>query len=588
MSDLTCFIYRMHSNKEIAKVFKVTGQLMDLYDENPFKVKSYLAAAFKIERVENQLAELSLTELESIEGIGKSHASKIREIAETGTLNDLQKMVANTPPGIIQMLNIKGIGPKKAKTIWQVLKIDSIGELLYACNENRLVEVKGFGYKIQEQIQKAIQFTMFNAGKFHYATAESFALLLLKHIQQSARPEYISTTGAIRRRLEVIEKIEILAGTHDIDAIHCLFPLKEAGAENADVEEEITEKDGAALFIVEKTAPGMITGKTISGLPFEILICQPDIFFWKLFITTGSPEHVAKLDKQNLVHVKSEEELYAANNREYVIPEMREGTAEEGIEATGLKASDIVDMSDLKGVLHVHSLYSDGIHSLEQMAVYCKESGYEYLGMSDHSQSAFYANGLKPHRVAEQHAEIDALNKKMAPFKIFKGIESDILSDGSLDYEASVLETFDFVVASIHSNLKMDKEKATTRLLKAIENPYTTMLGHPTGRLILIREGYEIDHKAVIEACALHNVVIELNANPYRLDMDWRWIRYALSKGVMISINPDAHHKEGYSDMHYGVCTARKAGLTKNMTFNTLPLEEVERYFLKKKSDLKI
>ncbi len=576
----------MYGNKEIAKVFKVTGQLMDLYDENPFKVKSYQAAAFKIERVENQLAELGTKELEQIEGIGKSHASKIREIVETGTLQDLQKLLDKTPPGIIQMLNIKGIGPKKAKTIWQELKIDSIGELLYACNENRLVEVKGFGYKIQEQIQKAIHFTIFNAGKFHFATAEKMALLLMEQIKIAAKPAHISLTGAIRRKSEVIEKIEILVGTDDIDAIHRLFPVKQVVPELMETEERDTE-DSKEIFTVEKATPGIISGKTKSGILFEIVICQPENFFWKLFISTGSSEHVAALNKQYLLNVKSEEEIYAANNLEYVIPEMREKASVtlSGVDGKGvLKVSDIIEMSDLKGILHVHSLYSDGIHSLEQMATYCNASGYEYLGMSDHSQSAFYANGLKSQRVAEQHAEIDALNKKLAPFKIFKGIESDILSDGSLDYDEAVLETFDFIVASIHSNLKMDKEKATSRLLKAIENPHTTILGHPTGRLILIREGYEIDHKAIIDACAKHHVVIELNANPYRLDMDWRWINYALSKGVMISINPDAHNKESYSDMYYGVCVARKGGLTKDMTFNAMPLREMENYFIKKKS----
>ncbi len=569
----------MHTNKEIARVIKVTGQLMDLYDENPFKVKSYMAAAFKIERVETPLATLSALEIEQIEGVGKSHVAKIKEIIETGTLADLQALLAKTPPGIIQMLNIKGIGPKKAKTIWQELKIDSIGELLYACNENRLVEVKGFGYKIQEQIQKAIQFTLFNTGKFHYSYAESFALLLLDFIKKSADPEKISLTGSIRRKLEIIEKVEILVGTDDIDSIHRLFPEMPAGVLSNDEEGEEVK---GSFFSIQKSSPASISGKSNSGLAFEISICQPDIFFWKLFITTGSPAHVASLNKKDLLKVSSEEEIYEANNRKYVIPEIREDSIAES--STEVDAEDIIDVSGLKGVLHNHSTYSDGIHSLEQMSKYAKESGFEYLGISDHSQTAFYANGLKPQRIAEQQAEIDLLNKQLAPFRIFKGIESDILSDGSLDYEESVLKTFDFVVASIHSNLKMDKDKATTRLLKAIENPYTTILGHPTGRLLLIREGYDIDHKKIIDACAANKVIIELNANPYRLDLDWRWINYAQSIGVMISINPDAHHKEGYNDMYYGVCVARKAGLTRNMTFNAMNLESMENYFAGRKN----
>ena len=216
------------------------------------------------------------------------------------------------------------------------------------------------------------------------------------------------------------------------------------------------------------------------------------------------------------------------------------------------------------------------------MAEYCKELGYEYLGICDHSQTAVYANGLKPERILQQHAEIAELNRKLAPFKVFKGIESDILNDGSLDYEESILQTFDFVVASIHSNLKMDEERATARLIKAVENPYTTILGHPTGRLLLGRPGYSINHAKVIDACAANKVVLELNANPYRLDIDWRWIQYALSKNVMISVNPDAHSKEGYHDMRFGVLAARKGALTKEMTFNALSKDQVEQWFTKR------
>jgi DNA polymerase (family 10) len=220
------------------------------------------------------------------------------------------------------------------------------------------------------------------------------------------------------------------------------------------------------------------------------------------------------------------------------------------------------------------------------MAEYCKELGYEYLGISDHSRSAFYAGGLEIEKVQKQHQEIDLLNIELAPFRIFKGIESDILTDGSLDYPEEVLASFDFIVSSIHSNLGMDRKKATARLLNAIANPYTTILGHPTGRLLLRREGYPIDHKAVIDACALHNVVIEINANPWRLDLDWRWVNYAMDKGVKLSINPDAHEMEGYADMKYGVIAGRKGGLTKDMTFNAMSADEIGKYFQDRKSKI--
>jgi DNA polymerase (family 10) len=278
----------------------------------------------------------------------------------------------------------------------------------------------------------------------------------------------------------------------------------------------------------------------------------------------------------------SEEEIYRSGGLQFIEPELREGLNEIDF-ARENKIPKLIELTDLKGILHNHSTYSDGMNSLKDMAEYCNELGYEYLGICDHSQSAFYAEGLKPERVFEQHLEIDELNKKLFPFKIFKGIESDILNDGSLDYTEDVLKTFDFIVASVHSNLKMNEEKATARLITAIENPYTTILGHPTGRLLLSRPGYPIDHKKVIDACAANGVVIELNAHPYRLDIDWRWIPYCLEKGVVISINPDAHEKHGYHDMYFGTCAARKGMLTKEMCFNALSLNEMEAHFSKRK-----
>jgi DNA polymerase (family 10) len=243
----------------------------------------------------------------------------------------------------------------------------------------------------------------------------------------------------------------------------------------------------------------------------------------------------------------------------------------------------LIETADLKGILHNHSTYSDGIHSLEEMAKACRDLGYEYLGICDHSKSAQYAGGLSIEKVIEQQEDILRLNTSMAPFKIFSGIESDILADGSLDYPDEILQRFDFIVASVHSGLRMDKEKATARLLKAIENPYTTILGHPTGRLLLSREGYPLDFEKILHSCAEHGVVVELNAHPYRLDLDWRWIDYAVSLGLQISINPDAHSTEGYADMYYGVCVARKGGLTPTNTFNTKNLTEITEWFKKRK-----
>jgi DNA polymerase (family 10) len=275
--------------------------------------------------------------------------------------------------------------------------------------------------------------------------------------------------------------------------------------------------------------------------------------------------------------------IYTKAGLAWMQPELREGTLFiEKAEKNELPT--LINWHDLKGTLHNHSTWSDGVNSIEEMALYCRDTlKLEYLGMCDHSKSAFYAKGLSIERVLQQHEEIDALNKKLDGFHIFKGIESDILYDGSLDYPEEILQKFDFIVASVHSILKMDEEKATSRLITAIENPYTTILGHPTGRLLLSRSGYPINYKKVIDACAANNVVIEINANPLRLDLDWRWHQYALDKGVMLSVNPDAHRIEGFTDMHYGILVARKGGLYKEMCMNAMPLAEITKAFAAKR-----
>jgi DNA polymerase (family X) len=538
--------------EEIAQALKRTAQLMELYDENPFKIKSVANAAFKLNKTDIDLEGKTLQELEKIEGIGKSIAAKIIELQTTGTLKELEDLTNKTPEGVVDMLGIKGIGPKKVGQLWRELEIESIGELLYACNENRLITLKGFGAKTQAEVKKQIEFHQSNRGKFHYAAVEEFANNLVALLKKKYNTEFVSLTGAIRRKCEIIETIEIL-----------IAPDKAINIE--DLENR-------------------------TNIKIELITCAEKEFYSKLFETTATEGHLEEIRRQKVegrsaethMNFHSEEEIYQSLHLQYIEPELREGLNEVEL-AKENKIPKLIEVTDLKGILHNHSTYSDGQNTLKEMAEYCKELGYEYLGICDHSQSAFYAQGLKPESVLEQHAEIDELNKKLFPFKIFKGIENDILNSGSLDYTDDILKTFDFVVASVHSNLKMNEEKATERLIKAIENPYTTILGHPTGRLLLSRPGYPINHKKVIDACAKNGVIIELNAHPYRLDIDWRWIPYCLEKGVKISINPDAHEKQGYHDMYYGTCVARKGMLTKQMCFNTLSLTEITNYFEKRK-----
>jgi DNA polymerase (family X) len=542
---------------------------MELHEENAFKARALQNAAFQIDRLQVPLTSLSQTEISEIEGLGKGAQAKITQLLENGTFPELEQLLVKTPPGIIEILSVKGIGPKKVATLWKDLGIESAGELLYACNENRLVELKGFGSKTQQQIKNSLEYREASGGKYLYATAEQAALQVVNDLISSGKAIHCSLTGQMRRRIPVIEVIEIIAATEKGPDIFEFLLTCKLIDENSLVKKEIS---GIPVF---EAAMG--------GIRTIIFISSVADFETNLFLTTGSEVHIEKVKSLLKKLPSTEKNIYASAGLPFFEPELRENDSQFNL-IKNSSLPELVKVHDLRGILHNHSTYSDGADTLEVMAAFCKEAGFEYLGISDHSKSAFYANGLQEERIQKQHSEIDKLNKKLHPFRIFKGIESDVLSDGSLDYSDEILSSFDFVVASIHSNLRMDEVKATARLLRAIENKYTTILGHPTGRLLLSRPGYPIDHKKIIDACAVNGVVIELNSNPHRLDMDWQWIPYALEKNVMISINPDAHRKEGFFDMHYGVCVARKGGLPADMTFNSKNAEEMEKYFLAKKT----
>jgi len=559
------------SNRDIADVFTETAKLMELHNANEFKLKSLQNAAFVISRLESPLIKMPSSELELIKGIGKSISQKITQILSTGTLDELETFLKETPTGVVEMMRIKGIGPKKVSVLWKQLGVETPGELLYACNENRLVELKGFGTKTQDQIKKAIEYKLSSKGYFHYAALEPLGEEIVTALNQSGLFSNVTLTGAIRRKCELLQQIEIIAAVQNRNEVMNELPgLKIFGGY------EVKQID--SMFVL--TGP--------EGVVVNILLSTPQNFFKDQFYQTGNTAHIELLRKLETsgsletTQFESEAQIYSVLGLPFIEPELREGLDEVDL-ALANKLPELIRFEDLKGSLHNHSTYSDGMHSLKEMAVACRDLGYEYLGICDHSKSAFYANGLSEERIIQQHLEIEKLNTELAPFRIFKGIESDILHNGNLDYPDAVLNQFDFIVASVHSGLKMTEEKATERLLTAIANPFTTILGHPTGRLLLAREGYPINHKAVIDACAEHGVVIELNAHPYRLDLDWRWIRYALQKNVMISVNPDAHHISGYHDMYFGVCVARKGHLTKKMTFNALSATEVEEWFLKRK-----
>lgn len=539
------------TNKKIASFFDQLVKLMELHEENPYKIRSNKNAYLTIRKHPTPLSDLSPTEIKSIPRIGASSANKILEIIDYQQLSALKPYIDKTPAGIIELLKIKGIGPKKIKTIWRELKIETPIELLYACYENRLIELKGFGEKTQKDIIKKIKFSMSNRDLFLWANIEKEAQVLFDFFRKEIPNHHqISFTGAFRRKDPILANIELITDT-DIDFLAKAYP-------------KLNQQDNT------------LAGKTKGNIPFIIHHCSPKKFGNKLFETTGDDVFIQEISKKiSSESVPNEEAIFAQAGLPYCPPELRWATF-----PSPKTIQNLITKEDIKGVIHAHSQWSDGHHSIAEMATASQEKGYEYLVMTDHSKSAFYARGLQPDRVLAQMAEIDELNKNLANFHIFKGIESDILSSGQLDYDEELLEQFDLIIASIHSNLRMDLATATKRLIKAIEHPKTRILGHLTGRLLLAREGYPIDFERITDACAANQVAIELNANPYRLDIDYRQISTLLNKGVKISINPDAHSTAGIDDIQYGVFAARKAGVAPTDNISSLALDDLKTWLM--------
>lgn len=545
-------------NHEIADNFSLLAKLMEIHRENSFKIKSYSNAAFVIDKLPVELSILPEEKIFSINGIGDAIGKKIIRQIETGSLQLLDEYLAKTPAGILEMLRIKGIGPKKIATIWKDLEIENIGELLYACNENRLLLFKGFGAKTQQNIKAAIEFFQKNLGSYQYAAIEDYAKAFTQNIQETFTGFECIPTGIFRRNMPVIDKLEWVTTIKKNSLIDYFEKNDYKKVNEADTFLHFKGEENVLLifYIANK--------ETLFTTHFRHSCSEAFLTAWLQKFPPGE-------------NYEDEAAIFSAAGLSYIPSFLRETTA------IIQKAMDgnlpvPIEPTDIKAIIHSHSTWSDGVNSIEEMAVGAKEKGYEYIVISDHSKSAFYANGLDEKRIFAQQEEIDALNKKLSPFKIFKSIESDILNDGSLDYPENILNTFDLVIASVHSNLKMSEEKAMARLMAAIENPYTNILGHMTGRLLLSREGYPVDHKKIIDACAMHHVVIEINAHPKRLDIDWQWIPYCLEKNVLLSIDPDAHSVHGFADIRYGVLAAQKGGLTKENNLSSFSLAAFELF----------
>ncbi len=542
------------TNKEIASAFDLLARIMELHGENPFKIRSYQNAYSTLKKLDTPLGSLSVDQLMEIKGIGEAIAEKIQSLLQTGKMPTLEKYKAKTPPGVVDMLNIQGLGPKKVATLWKEHDITSPGELLYACNENRLIEYKGFGEKTQENIKTSINFLQSNAGKYIHSLVRSHTSTMIDLLNKNVRDSKNEITGHLRRGEFIVHGSEILTT--------CSYIELQSALEKEAIEwKSHHPKKVQAIWAEFLPVTFHITNKNDFGLD-QIHFTGPELFAKKIEIKSTSHPSEEHILKEAVGH--------------FISPELRD--IEGVLTWSRTKLDALIEVKDIKGVIHTHSTYSDGIHSLSEMAVSAKEYGYEYLVITDHSQAAAYARGLKYDQLTEQWQEIDKLNQTHQYIPVLKGIECDILTHGDLDYDPEILSKFDLIIASIHSAFQMDEDKATKRMVKAIENQYTNIIGHPSGRLILSREGYPLDLHKITDACKANQVAIELNCNPQRMDIDYSFIKLCIDKGVLIAINPDAHNRSSIQDIPGGVIAARKGMLPKELCLNALSKDELIKF----------
>ncbi len=552
-------------NDELVDSLELLVKLWDVHGVNEFKAKNLSFAIRGFDNFPGLINQLTTDELLLIPGVGKVIVQLIYQLAQTGTCQELEEIVEKTPAGILDLLKIKGLGAKKVRAIWLELNVSNFEDLNTACQNGQIEKLKGFGSAIQSSIQSQIIYIQENRKKLRLDKAIFLSDRILAMLQVTF--DKIAISGELRRNCEVITSLVFVIETDNI-----------FGSQS-----EISELKGFAEDL-QASSPFTWRGFFEDHLiPIEIHLVDESEFVSALFQHSAHENHLESIDFYNQFQGKTlftEESIYQASNKPYILPEMREGLQE--FEWAGQhKNTDLIKEQDLQGCLHNHSVYSDGKNTLQEMAEACRSLGLHYFGIADHSQYAAYAGGLKEEDVYRQHEEIDRLNSLWSNFTILKGIEADILPDGSLDYNDHILSQFDYVVASVHANLTLDLDKAMDRLIRAIENPYTSILGHPTGRLLLSRPGYPLNTHKILDACLANGVSIELNASPYRLDLDWRHIYAAMDKGVFVSINPDAHKIEGLKDMTYGVKVGRKGGLLKALTLNALPLNDLIAFFKK-------
>ncbi len=577
---------------EIAAVLTEIGTLLELKGENPFKVRAYQAGARLLEAMpESELSErVKAGTLEEVKGIGEALAQKIGELHTTRRLVFFEKLKASVPPGLMEMLAIPGMGPKKVKTLHEKLGIDSMAKLQKACADGRVAALDGFGEKTQEKILEGIRNREAYGRRHLWIEAWEVSAPILAGLRQLPGVEQAESCGSLRRRMETVGDLDFLVATKKPEPVAEWF-VRWPGVK------EVTARGETKTSV-----------RLEGGLQADLRLVPPEQFVFALHHFTGSKDHNVQMrhralqrglsmsewglvpaegegtakqkaeDRGRRTDIRTEEQLFRKLGLAFIPPELREGPGEiEAAEAGGLP--ELVAETDIRGVFHNHTTASDGHHTLEEMTAAAQALGLEYLGIADHSKSSFQARGLDEPRLAAQMEEIRRLNEsRKFRTHVFIGTECDILPDGRLDFSAEVRATLDYVVVSVHSSFRQGREEMTKRIIRALEQPHVTMLGHLTGRLLLEREAYDVDAEKVIDAAIANGVVIELNASPMRLDMDWRHWRKAAERGLLCSINPDAHSTAQLDYFRVGVGTARKGWLTREHVLNTRPLAAMKKW----------
>jgi DNA polymerase (family 10) len=572
------------SRETIVRLLRETASLLELEGENPFRVRAYENAARTFEGLAEEPQELlERGTLAELPGVGPGLATGVAEIVQTGRLSQHDELRRKYPAGLLELFHVGRLGPKRIRVLYRELGVSSPAELERACRSGRVAELAGFGAKSQQKILDGLA----QLGRYRERHLLSDALAasdpLLAHLRSHPAVERAEAAGSLRRRRETIGDLDFVASVpaSQREAVADHF----AAAPGC----EATESRGETKMQI----------RLVGGFLADLRMVDEDEFPAALHHFTGSKEHNialrsrAKRDGltineyglfrgESRLKVRDEAQLFRQLGLAWIPPELREGLDEiELAEADRIPV--LVERDELRGTFHVHTTWSDGTASTEQMARAAAKLGWDYLGIADHSQSAAYAGGLTPARVREQWREIDDWNAKGKKPRLFKGSEVDILADGALDFDDELLSGFDFVVASVHSRFRLEPEKQTARLVRAVSHPWVTFLGHPTGRLLLAREAYEFDVDAVLDAAEQNGVVVEVNASPHRLDLDWRLLRGWLRRGCRTSINPDAHSAQGLSDVDFGVAIARKAGARREDLLNTAPVKDVERFLAERR-----